>query len=54
VQQHNVVAVGDLGTAEPYPHPPAQRLGVQQALGERIRDKEPADRTSGERSLLPG
>ena len=54
VQQHDIFALGDPFPAEPDAHPPAQRLGEQQPLRERVWDEEVADRPRGERSLLPG
>ena len=53
VQEDDVIALGDPGAAEPHPHPPAQRLGVQQPRRERLGDEEGADRSRGQRSLLP-
>jgi hypothetical protein len=53
VQQHDVFAIGDPRVREPDPHAPAQRLGVEQSFGKRVRDQEPADRSRCERSLLP-
>jgi hypothetical protein len=54
VQQHDVLAVGDPGVAEPDPQAPAQRLGEQHPVGERAGDEEPADSSGCQRSLLPG
>jgi hypothetical protein len=54
VQQHDVLAVGDPGAAEPDPHASAQRLGEQHPVGERAGDEEPADGSGCQRSLLPG
>jgi hypothetical protein len=53
VQQHDVLAVGDPGIAESDAHPPAERFGVQQTLGQRSWSQEPACRPRRQRSLLP-
>ena len=45
VQQYDVLAVGDPVVAEPDPHPPPQRLGVQHPLGQLDRYQESSDRT---------
>ena len=50
-EQENVLAIGDPGSAEPHAHAPAQRLGVQQSLGQRFGHEEPADCMTGISSL---
>ena len=42
-EQEDVLAIGDPGSAEAHAHAPAQRLGVQQSLGQRFGHEEPAD-----------
>jgi hypothetical protein len=42
-QQEDVLAIGDPDSAEAHPHAPAQRLDVQQSLGQRFGYEEPAD-----------
>jgi hypothetical protein len=54
VQQHDVLTVGNPSLTELDSHPPAQRLGIQQSFGQRIGDQESANRSWGERPLLPG
>ena len=46
VQQHNVLTVGDLGVAEPHPHPAPQWLRVQQPLRHRLWCEEVPDRAA--------
>jgi len=54
VQQHDVFAVGDPCPTEPDPHATAQWLGEQQPFRETVGDQEPANRSFGKWSLLPG
>ena len=42
-EHEDVLAVGDPGSAEAHAHASAQRLGVQQSLGQRFCNEEPAD-----------
>src|SRR5436190_23154247 len=52
-EQDDVLAIGDPGSAETHAHAPAQRLGVQQSLGQRFCHEKPADCSRCERTLLP-
>ena len=52
-EQDDVLAIGNPDTSEPHAHAPAQRLDVQQPLGQRFGHEEPADCSRRERTLLP-
>jgi hypothetical protein len=43
MEQNDVLAVGDPGSAEAHPHAPPQRLGVEQSIRHRIWNEEAAN-----------
>ncbi len=53
VQQHDILAVGDPLACQLYPHPPPQRLGIQQPARKRLWNEEATDCSARERTLLP-
>src|SRR6202012_1856340 len=50
----DALTIGDPDSPEAHAHAPAQRLDVQQSLGQRFGHEESADCSRRERTLLPG